>query len=42
MELDKQFLDAEGQKMMDEEDRFIEEYLAMTEEVMDDELKEIY
>lgn len=42
MEIDKEFLDNESQKLFDEEERHIEEWISMREEQMDEELKDIY
>ena len=42
MEIDKEFLDNEAQKLFDEEERYLEEYLNLREEPMDDELRDIY
>ncbi len=42
MELDKEFLDNESQKLFDEEEKQIEEIISLREEPMDDELRDIY
>ena len=42
MDIDKEFLDNEALKLMEEEDKHIEEQLSMREEPMDEELKDLY
>eukprot|EP00347_Sterkiella_histriomuscorum_P009020 403342835 len=42
MELDKEFLDNEAQKLMDEEEKHIDEIINAREEQMDDELRDLY
>mmetsp|Transcript_5218 Transcript_5218/g.3940 ORF Transcript_5218/g.3940 Transcript_5218/m.3940 type:complete len:112 (+) Transcript_5218:982-1317(+) len=41
MELDKEFLDAESQKLLDEEERHIEDMINQREDIFDDEFKDI-
>ena len=42
MEIDKEFLDNESQKLMDEEEKHIEEMINSRDEAMDDELRDLY
>jgi len=41
MELDKDFLDADMQKLLDEEERYVEEIINSREDLFDDEIKDI-
>lgn len=41
-ELDKEFLDNESAKLLEEEERHVEELVSMKEDVVDDEIKDIY
>ena len=42
MELDKEFLDNEAQKLLDEEEKHIDEIINARDEPMDDELRDMY
>ena len=42
MEIDKEFLDNEAQKLMDEEEKHIDEMINSRDEAMDDELRDLY
>lgn len=42
MELDKEFLDNEAQKLMDEEEKHIDEIINARDEPMDEELRDLY
>lgn len=41
MELDKEFLDTESQKLLEEEEKHVDEILNAREDIFDDEFKEI-
>ncbi len=41
MELDKEFLDSESQKILDEEERYVDELINSREDPMDDEQKDL-
>ncbi|CDW73780.1 UNKNOWN [Stylonychia lemnae] len=42
MEIDKEFLDNESQKLLDEEEKHIDEMINSRDEAMDDELRDLY
>jgi hypothetical protein len=42
MELDKEFLDNEAQRLMDEEEKNIDEIISSREDVMDDEQRDLF
>ena len=42
MEIDKDFLDNESQKLLDEEEKHVEEMINAREDAMDEELKDLY
>jgi hypothetical protein len=41
MEMDKEFLDTESAKLLEEEEKHIDEVLSMREETLDEEIKDI-
>jgi len=41
MELDKEFMDSDAQRMFDEEERYVDEYINSRDDIFDDEMKEL-